>query len=98
MLASIFSDPAILGAHKEGLGRHGAGPHLVNETLVAYLEAERALGRIRDDVDLPAAAGLLLGACFQHAFLDHMSPAGTHRASADPAATYASTLLPALLP
>jgi hypothetical protein len=39
-----------------------------------------------------------MGACFQHAFLDHMSPRGTHRSTEDPAAGYAQTLTPTLLP
>jgi AcrR family transcriptional regulator len=72
MLASIFSDQAILAAHKDGLKQHGLGPHKVNEAVIGYLEAERAAGRVRADADLYAAAALLLGACLQHAFLGHM--------------------------
>ncbi len=48
-----------------------AGPHKVNEALAAYLRAERDLGRVRADVDVDTAADLLLGVCFQQAFLSH---------------------------
>jgi len=75
MMASIFSDPEMLAAHRAGLGRQGAGPQNANEGVIAYLEAERGLGRLPADVDPVALSGLLLGACFQHAFLSHMAPA-----------------------
>lgn len=73
MLASIFSDPTILAAHTAGLRQVGAGPHRVNEAVVDYLRRQQDRGAIRAGADLDAAAGLLLGACFQHAFLGHMS-------------------------
>ena len=72
MLASIFSDRTILAAHTDGLRKHGLGPHKVNETIADYLRAEADAGRIKPDADLYAAAGLLTGACLQHAFLGHM--------------------------
>ncbi|MFI6316487.1 TetR/AcrR family transcriptional regulator [Nonomuraea sp. NPDC050556] len=97
MLASMFADPATLATHKEELRRQGAGPHKANEALAAYLRAEQEAGRVRRDADVQAAAGLLLGACFQHAFLAHMS-APDHRGDADAAAAFAHTLLDALRP
>ncbi len=72
MLASIFSDRKILEGHTDGLRKHGLGPHKVNEAIADYLRAERDAGRIRADADLYAGAGLLAGACLQHAFLGHM--------------------------
>jgi AcrR family transcriptional regulator len=72
MLASIFSDPSILAAHTAGLRAVGAGPHRVNEAVVDYLRAQQSRGAIRPDADLAAAAALLIGGCFQHAFLGHM--------------------------
>jgi len=72
MLASIFSDRTILAAHTDGLRKHGLGPHKVNEAIAGYLSVEAQAGRIRPDADLYAAAGLLTGACMQHAFLGHM--------------------------
>jgi len=66
---SIFAEPKVLDAHRAGLRRTGRGPHKANEALTAYLLAEQELGRIRADADLPTVASLLLGACFQQAFL-----------------------------
>ena len=69
MSASIFSEPGLLARHREEIRRRGTGPQKANEALVAYLNAERKLGRVREDVDTEAAAAMLLGACFQRAFL-----------------------------
>jgi AcrR family transcriptional regulator len=68
MAASIFSEPALLARHREGLRKRGAGPWMANEALAAYLDAEKRLGRVREDADPEAAAALILGACYQQAF------------------------------
>jgi AcrR family transcriptional regulator len=72
MLASIFADPQVLDAHKDALKARGLGPHHVNEAVADYLRSEVDAGRIGADADLYAGAGLLVGACMQHAFLGHM--------------------------
>ena len=41
---------------------------MVNEALASYLEAEKRLGRVRQDADPEAAAAMVLGACYQRAF------------------------------
>ena len=64
---SMFSSRELLRSHRERL--HGHGPHLPLQAVADYLRAERALGRIKADTDVEAAAALLLGACFQQAFL-----------------------------
>src|SRR5919205_1600896 len=69
--ASVFSEPELLARHAEEIRRRGAGPQKANEAVAAYLRAEQDLGRVRRDVDPEAAAALLLGACFQRAFLRH---------------------------
>ncbi len=69
--ASVFSEPELLTRHAEEIRRRGAGPQKANEAVAAYLRAEQELGRARRDVDPKAAAALLLGACFQRAFLRH---------------------------
>ncbi|MFG2039659.1 TetR/AcrR family transcriptional regulator [Dactylosporangium sp. NPDC048998] len=74
MFASIFSDPAILKAHRDRLRTQNLGPHRANEGLAAYLRAEQALGRISAEADPEALAGLVLGACFQHAFIAYFAP------------------------
>jgi AcrR family transcriptional regulator len=68
MAASIFSEPGLLARHREGIHERGAGPRMVNEALAAYLDAEKRLGRVREDADPEAAAAMLLGACYQRAF------------------------------
>jgi AcrR family transcriptional regulator len=96
MLASIFSDRAILSAHNAGLAAHGAGPHHVNELVIAFLEKEKAAGRVRPGADTYAAAGLLVGACMQHAFLGHMTGWPERRSDDEAAATFAATLAAAI--
>ena len=97
MLASIFADRVILESHKEGLRRHGLGPHKVNEAVISYLGAEVEAGRIRADADLYAAAALLLGACLQHSFLGHMGWAD-RRDDEAAALSLVHTLMPSLTP
>ena len=92
MLASLFSDPPMLAAHTDGLRSRGLGPYRVNEAMIGWLEAEVAAGRIAAQADLYAAAGLLIGACMQHAFLGHMGwPA--QRADDRAARSFARTVL-----
>jgi AefR-like transcriptional repressor, C-terminal domain len=69
IIASIFSEPALLSRHAQEIRRKGGGPHRANEAVSAYLRAEQDLGRVREDADPEAAAAMLLGACFQRAFL-----------------------------
>lgn len=76
MSASIFSEPGLLARHREEMWRRGAGPQKPNEALAAYLDAEQNLGRVREEADPEAAAAMLLGACFQRAFLRSFSGEG----------------------
>lgn len=69
MGASLFSEPALLAAHRESLHRTGAGPRSAVDAVTAYLAGERDRGRIRADAHPAAAAQLLLGACQMTAFL-----------------------------
>jgi AcrR family transcriptional regulator len=77
LLGSIFAEPAIFDALRNRMRQFGAGPHKVNEALAGYLRAERDLGRIHAEADIDATADLLLGACFQQAFLTHFEGAPT---------------------
>jgi AcrR family transcriptional regulator len=85
MMASVFSEPLLLDAHSRELRERGAGPAHVGEVLAGYLSAEQDLGRIRSGVDAQAAAALVLGACFQHAFLGYFAehPDGDATEAAD---------------
>jgi AcrR family transcriptional regulator len=67
--ASVFSEPELLAAHHAAVTRQGAGPQYPLEALARYLRLEQELGRIRAGADCAAAASLLLGSCFQYAFL-----------------------------
>lgn len=73
MLAALFAEPALLARHRQALAAVGAGPHRANQALAAYLRAERELGRIHASVDPETGAAMLLGACFQRAFLSAFS-------------------------
>jgi len=99
MAASVFSQPQLLAAHRASVHAHGTGPHHVNDVVAAYLAAELTLDRLHPDTDPHAAAGLLLGACFQHAFLARFADTPLDRESADrTAATLARTLFTGLAP
>lgn len=71
MAASVFAEPALLASHRAALAERGAGPGAVSAALADYLEAERRAGRLAPSADPASLADLLLGACFQHAFLSH---------------------------
>ncbi|WP_158886687.1 TetR/AcrR family transcriptional regulator [Amycolatopsis anabasis] len=66
--ASLYSSQRLLEAHRARLIERGAGPHHPQDGLARYLRAEQKLGRVDRHVH-PDAAALLLGACFQQAFL-----------------------------
>jgi AcrR family transcriptional regulator len=67
--ASVFSDPELLAAHHAAVTGRGGGPQYPLEALARYLRLEQGRGRIRPGADCDAAASLLLGSCFQYAFL-----------------------------
>ena len=69
MMGSLMSDPQRMAAHRQSMSRHGGGPDKAVSWFAGYLRAEQDLGRVSADADPDAAASLLLGACFQQAFL-----------------------------
>ncbi|MFI7117822.1 TetR/AcrR family transcriptional regulator [Amycolatopsis sp. NPDC049868] len=66
---SLFSSRELLATHRERVMSRERGPDVPLVRVAGYLKEEARLGRIREDADLDAAASLLLGACFQYAFL-----------------------------
>ncbi len=77
---SLFSSRELLATHRERVASRRAGPDVPLTRVAEYLREEVRLGRIREDADLEATASLLLGACFQYAFLasfEDREPAGT---------------------
>jgi AcrR family transcriptional regulator len=100
MFASIFSEPALLSRHTQEIRRRGGGPHRANEAVAAYLRAEQRVGRVREDADPDAAAAMLLGACFQRAFLrqflaEEVDPAEEEGFARDVVGTLMRSLSPA---
>jgi len=67
--ASVFSEPDLLAAHHAAVTSQGAGPHLPVQALARYLRTQQEHGSVRAGADCDAAASLLLGSCFQYAFL-----------------------------
>lgn len=98
MGASLFSEPAVLAAHRAALGRLGAGPHVVVDAVAAYLAAERDTGRVSGTVDPRAAALLLLGACQMTAFLESFTGGPAPDDDAATAAGLARAAVHGLLP
>jgi len=66
---SVHTEPARLARLREETAKRNVGPQKANESVAAYLRAEQELGRVPADVNPEAAADLLLGACFQRAYL-----------------------------
>jgi AcrR family transcriptional regulator len=100
MAASVFSEPQLLAAHRAAVHERDSGPRHVNDVVANYLAAEQDLGRLRADADPRAGAALLLGACFQHAFLSRfddtpLDDEAAQRVAADLARTLFSGLPPA---
>ena len=97
--ASVFSEPELLAAHHAAVTRQGAGPQYPLAALARYLRLEQERGRIRPGADCDAAASLLLGSCFQYAFLRCFAqlPPDPEAAAAH-ATAIAATLLAGLEP
>jgi AcrR family transcriptional regulator len=97
--AGVFADPELLGRHRKLLRDRGDGPQQAYAPIVAYLQAEQALGRVTVPDPL-ATAVLLLGACQQYVFVEQLIGADLHplRDRPNPAASLVQTLLAGLTP
>jgi AefR-like transcriptional repressor, C-terminal domain len=75
---SVFTKPDQLLQLRGVLRSRDLGPHAADSRVAAYLDGERALGRVAADVDCDAAAQLLIGTCVNYAFtkmlLDDVAP------------------------
>ncbi|GAA1694034.1 TetR/AcrR family transcriptional regulator [Glycomyces endophyticus] len=71
MMASAVAQPELLSGLRDSLAPHGAGPEVPVAAIADYLAAEQRLERVDPGVDPAAMAALLMGACFQQAFLAH---------------------------
>jgi len=73
MMASMVAQPRLMAVVRGSLAKYGAGPQHPLTALAAYLTDEQALGRVSAAADPATVAALLLGACFQQAFLRYFS-------------------------
>jgi hypothetical protein len=78
----------------------GGGPHRAYGSIVAYLEAEQALGRVAAGADLVGAGVLLFGGCQQHVYVEQLSgpDLAPLRDRPNPAAALVRALLAGLAP
>jgi AcrR family transcriptional regulator len=67
--AALFAEPQLLARHREALLAVDAGPHRAIDLVAGYVRAEQEAGRAASTVGAETAASLLLGACFQRAYL-----------------------------
>ena len=66
---SLFGDTDLLLRHRQSMSEHGRGPADVFELVSNYVAEEQRLGRIASKVSPTSATALLLGPCFQRAFI-----------------------------
>ncbi|MFC7719863.1 TetR/AcrR family transcriptional regulator C-terminal domain-containing protein [Nonomuraea recticatena] len=85
----------LLDVMRASFASTGSGPHQAVLALARFLRAEQRRGRVLAQADTDAAAALLLGACFQRAFFEHLVelPDDADRFAAD----LVSMLAPALI-
>lgn len=73
MMASMVAQPRLMATVRTSLARYGAGPQHPVTALAGYIAAEQDLGRVSAETDPDTTAALLMGACFQQAFLRYYS-------------------------
>ncbi|HET7306933.1 MAG TPA: TetR/AcrR family transcriptional regulator [Gammaproteobacteria bacterium] len=71
--ACLLAEPGRLAMQRDYLRERGAGPHKAHELVARYLHAEQQNGRVRRDIDPLAATRLLLGGCFQQAYISPLA-------------------------
>lgn len=94
MAGSMLAEPDLIARQRATNAEHGHGPDRPVRAVADYVRAERDLGRLRPEADPEAIAALLMGACFQRAFLEQFVdevPGGN-------AAVLVGSLLGSLLP
>jgi AcrR family transcriptional regulator len=72
---ALAADPAFAARHYERLRELGTGPEIALRNVVAYIEAEQRLGRVRADASPAAATTLLLGVSFNYAQVRYVAGA-----------------------
>jgi AcrR family transcriptional regulator len=74
---ALAADPTLAAHHYQRLRELGAGPEVALHNVMAYLEAEQRLGRVRADANPAAIATILLGVSFNYAQVRHDAGAAT---------------------
>lgn len=69
---ALFADPDLLTRQQAAFTERQVGPHLLYRRVADYITAEQRQGRINEQADPLSVAALLLGPCFQYAFLRHL--------------------------
>jgi AcrR family transcriptional regulator len=64
ILIAAQSDPELQAALTAYISEHDLGPHRGVAAIGGYLRGEQAAGRLAADVDVEAAALMLIGSCF----------------------------------
>jgi len=67
---SLFADMELLEKHRQLLRANKVGPTRIYDALTAYLGAEQRLGRVSGAAELASVATVIVGGCFQVAFLE----------------------------
>jgi AcrR family transcriptional regulator len=70
MGASFLGDTELLAQLRKAIQQINGNPQNVNERVANYIREEQQLGRIEKSVAALSIADLLLGACFQHVFIN----------------------------
>jgi AcrR family transcriptional regulator len=71
-VAMLSANPGVAARNGEMMREKGKGPRRSAERLQGYFREEQRLGRIDADVDVRAAAAMLVGACFHHSLISHV--------------------------
>jgi AcrR family transcriptional regulator len=71
-LGMLAADPALARQTAEALRAQSKGPRQSNERVSRYFREEQRIGRVRGDLDVHAATGLVMGICFHHGLLTHL--------------------------
>jgi AcrR family transcriptional regulator len=78
LFAAAFGEPALLARIRERMA-DGDPSHVATDAVVTYLRAEQELGRLRDDVDVGAAAAAIVSICHDRAFQRFLHGEGPRR-------------------
>jgi AcrR family transcriptional regulator len=73
LAVSLFADSELIERHRKWMQEQNAGPQRIYERVTAYIEAEQRQGRIADTLNAFNITSLLLGPCFQYAFLRYFT-------------------------